>query len=190
MDDERLSDVEKVMRINKHALDSKGQLKSFTEQYGEYALPRPTEDKQLRSDEEKEALESITELAEAHGWTVASVNLAQDPSYPYVELEGRAPNDMDALATIELDLGNPDGILGFGRGLVEYLASYDPEEECLMYFQPGSQLRGRPGLRAVLEDCEWAQDSLLEMHDSLCVTPREVVREAELAKGQEPEAKR
>ena len=144
---------------------------------------------QLRSDEEKEALECITDLAEAHGWTVASVNLAPDP-YPYVELEGCAPNDMDALATIELDLGNPDGILGFERGLGEYLESYDPEEECLMYFQPGLQLRGRPSLRAVLKDCDWVQDSLTEMHDSLCVTVGEVVRATELAKGQEHEAKR
>lgn len=37
---EGLSDVEKVMRINKHALNSKGQLKSFMEQYGEYAFVR------------------------------------------------------------------------------------------------------------------------------------------------------
>ena len=40
MAEKELSDVERVMRINKHALDSKGQLKSFTEQYGEYAFVR------------------------------------------------------------------------------------------------------------------------------------------------------
>lgn len=41
-DFDRLSDVEKVMRINKHALDEKGQLKSFMEQYGEYAFVKET----------------------------------------------------------------------------------------------------------------------------------------------------
>ena len=40
MTEKELSDVERVMRINRHALDSKGQLKSFTEQYGEYAFVR------------------------------------------------------------------------------------------------------------------------------------------------------
>lgn len=33
-----LSDVERVMRLNRRALNDKAQLKSFTEQYGEYAL--------------------------------------------------------------------------------------------------------------------------------------------------------
>lgn len=32
--------IENVLRINPNALDARGNLKSFTEQYGEYALAR------------------------------------------------------------------------------------------------------------------------------------------------------
>lgn len=35
-----LSDVEKVLKLNRNALDEKAQLKSFAEQYGEYAIVR------------------------------------------------------------------------------------------------------------------------------------------------------
>lgn len=35
---DNMSDVEKALRVNPHALDAKGQLKSFLQQYGEYSL--------------------------------------------------------------------------------------------------------------------------------------------------------
>ena len=141
---------------------------------------------QLRSAAEEQAITAMMDLVEAHGWFVSSVDLG---SHPYAELESYAPNGMDAVAEIELDLLDDGGMLGFDRGLVEYLESYDPDTECLVHFQPSVMPAGRPSIRSVLEDCEWVQDSLLEMHDSLCVTVDEVVRMAQPAKerGQEVE---
>ena len=119
MAEKELSDVEKVMRINKHALNSKGQLKSFTEQYGEYAFVKETVlDAGIDLTKNNRALEGATPFVLAMNGSVFGIPEMEDKP---LTISNKA---LKHIRSRHLrDLPDPAEAIGFLNSLIDNLSN-------------------------------------------------------------------